>query len=69
MRDGRQETWTAVGGTASFHLSPPGVRSRQPNLYRVTIGIDGAEFVNAAGVRVRPSRQIRLVALAGGFAG
>jgi hypothetical protein len=41
----------------------------QPHLYRVTIRIDGAEFVNAAGVRIRQVQPITLSALAGSMFG
>ncbi len=65
----RRETWKAVAGTVTVLLSAPGVRAREPYRYRVTIQIDGAEFVSPTGIRVRPSRPIRFVAMAGGMVG
>ena len=61
----RQETWRAVGGTASIQLSEPGVRARNPQQYRATIQIDNAEFQGPTGATVKVSRPIRLTAIAG----
>jgi hypothetical protein len=60
-----EETWRAIGGTVTIELSAPGVRVRQPNLQRATIRINGAEFVNGSGVRVRQVQPITLTALVG----
>jgi hypothetical protein len=64
-----EEIWHATRGTVTIELSPPGVKARAPHLYRVTIRIVGAEFINSAGVRVQEGQPITLMALAGGFAG
>jgi hypothetical protein len=60
------ETWRATDGTVTIELSPPGVVARSPHLYRATIRIAGAEFVNATGGRVRQVRPITLSAIVGG---
>lgn len=60
------EIWRAVSGNITIELSPPGVRARSPYLYRATIRITGAEFVNSSGVRVRQTQPIALSALVGG---
>jgi hypothetical protein len=63
------EVWRAIGGRVTIELSEPGVRVARPGLYSATIRIEGAEFVNALGARVRQARPITLVALVGGFSG
>jgi hypothetical protein len=60
-------TWTAIRGTVTIDLSPPGVRARAPSEYRATIRIVGAEFVNVAGVRVNQVQPITLTAIVGGM--
>jgi hypothetical protein len=65
----QDETWRAARGSVTIELSRSGVRVNQPHLYRVTIRIDGAEFVNAAGVRIRQVQPITLSALAGSMFG
>jgi hypothetical protein len=65
----REEKWRATGGTVTIELSAPGVSPRQPNLYRATIRIVGAEFVNSSGVRVKQVRPIALTALVGSLSG
>jgi hypothetical protein len=66
IRDGRPEAaWTAVGGIVTIELSPPGVRARQPYLYRAAIRIVGAEFVGPTGARVRQTQPITLTAVVG----
>ena len=68
IHDGtRQETWRAVAGKVTFELSPPGIRARDPQKYRVMIQIDDAEFINASGKRIRSPQPIRLTAIAGPF--
>ena len=70
INDGsRKNTWRAVSGTVTFQLSPPGIRVHQPNLYRVSIQIDGVELVSPSGVRVRLSSPIRLTAIVGSGVG
>jgi hypothetical protein len=64
-----EETWRATRGTVTVELSAPGVRARAPFLYRATIRIVGAEFINGSGVRVQSVQPITLTALVGGFAG
>jgi hypothetical protein len=63
------ETWRATGGTVTIELSPLGVLARSPHLYRATIRVVGAEFVNATGGRVRQVRPITLTAFVGGYIG
>ena len=53
------EVWRAVAGTATVELAPA-FRVRQPESYRATIRLTGAEFVSATGARVRQSRPITL---------
>ncbi len=64
-----EETWRATRGSITIELSPPGIRASAPFLYRATIRLVGAEFVNSAGVRVQERQPITLTALVGGFAG
>ena len=66
---GLDETWRAVSGTITIELSPPGVRAREPQLYRATIRITGAEFLNGSGARVRQTQPIALSAIVGGCFG
>ena len=63
------ETWRAVAGTVTVQLSPPGVRAREPHLYRATIRIDNAEFLGSAGRRQRPPQPIVLSAVVGSMGG
>lgn len=62
---GPEEMWRATRGTVTIELSPPGVRAVTPLAYRATIHIAGAEFVSAAGVRVRQVQPITLTAIVG----
>jgi hypothetical protein len=64
-----EETWRATRGTVTIELSPPGIRARAPSLYRATIRIVGAEFVDASGVRVTQQQAITLTAIVGGMGG
>jgi hypothetical protein len=64
-----EETWRATRGTVTIELSPRGVRARSPFAYRATIRIVGAEFVNAAGVRVKQVQPITLSAIVGWMTG
>lgn len=66
---GPNETWRATRGAVTIELSPPGVRARAPFAYRATIRIVDAEFVSAAGVRVRQVRPITLTAIVGWISG
>jgi hypothetical protein len=63
------EAWRATRGTVAVELSAPGIRGREPNLYRATIRIVGAEFVNSSGVRVKQVRPITLTAIVGWLSG
>jgi hypothetical protein len=65
----QEETWRATRGAVTIELSPPGIRARAPFLYRATIRIVGAEFVNASGVRVTLQQAITLTAIVGGGVG
>jgi hypothetical protein len=65
----QEETWRAVGGTVTIELSPPGVRARAPYMYRATIRIVGAEFVNSSGARVKQVQPITLTAIVGWLSG
>ena len=60
-----QEAWKAIAGVVTIELSPPGVRARAPFLYRATIRIAGAEFVNTSGVRIRLMQPITVTAIVG----
>jgi hypothetical protein len=64
-----EETWRVTRGTVTVELSPPGVSARAPFLYRATIRIVGAEFVNGSGVRVKQRQPITLTAMVGSVAG
>jgi hypothetical protein len=64
-----EDTWHAVSGRLTIELSPRGVDVRRPSLYRATIRLDGAEFVNRSGRRVRQGAPIVLSALAGLYFG
>ena len=64
---GLDETWRAVAGTITIELSPPGVRARSPRLYRASIRLTNAEFVNGSGARVRQAQPITLSAIVGGW--
>jgi hypothetical protein len=68
-RGEQEETWRAIGGTVTIELTARGVSPRQPNLYRATIRIVGAEFVNSSGVRVKQVRPIALTAMVGSLSG
>jgi hypothetical protein len=59
------ETWRAIAGTMTIQLSPPGIRARSPSLYRATLTLTNAVFVNASGVTVRQTRPISLTAVVG----
>jgi hypothetical protein len=63
------ETWRAVSGRMTIELSPPGVRARSPHLYRATIRIDGAEFIDSSGRRHRHAAPIVLSAVVGSLMG
>jgi hypothetical protein len=53
------EVWRAIAGTASVELVPI-FRVREPETYRATIRLTGAEFVGPTGARVRQSQAITL---------
>ena len=53
------EVWRAIAGTATIELLPV-FRVREPETYRATIRLIGAEFVSATGARVRQSQPITL---------
>jgi len=57
---GPEEIWRATRGTVTIELSPPGVHANVPSAYRATIRIVRAEFISAAGVRVRQTQPITL---------
>ena len=60
-----KETWRAVAGRVTIELSQPGIRARNPRLYRATIRIDDAEFIDASGRRHRQASPIVLSAVVG----
>jgi hypothetical protein len=51
------ERWRGVAGTLTIELTSV-FRVREPETYRATIRLTGAEFVSATGARVRPSQPI-----------
>jgi hypothetical protein len=63
------ETWRAVAGRVTIELSPPGIRARSPSLYRATIRLDGAEFLDSSGRRHRQTTPIVLSAVVGSMGG
>jgi len=54
------EPWRATKGTLTMSVSPGDGQPRSRKVYRATIRIDGAEFVNNDGVRVVQSQPIVL---------
>jgi hypothetical protein len=58
-----REAWTAIGGRVTIQLSSSRVRIREPFTYRASVRIDGAEFVNAEGSRVRQTQPIVVTAI------
>jgi hypothetical protein len=65
----QEETWRATGGTVTIELTARGVSPREPSLYRATIRIVGAEFINSSGVRVKQVQPIALTAMVGWLTG
>lgn len=61
------ETWTAIAGTVTIELSPRGVRTLQPDLYRATVRIADAELISATGIRMRRTPAVALAAVVGSF--
>jgi hypothetical protein len=61
----RVELWRAVAGRVTIELSPPGVRSQHPSMYRATVRIEAAEFLDSSGRRHRQSAPIVLSAVVG----
>ena len=61
--------WRAVAGSITIELSPRGIRARAPNLYRATVHIVNAQFVNESGGRVRQTQPITLTAMVGRVGG
>jgi hypothetical protein len=59
------EVWQAIAGTATIELSPV-FRIREPETYRATIRLTGAEFVSPTGARVRQSQPITLTTVVRG---
>jgi hypothetical protein len=59
------EEWRAVTGTIGVELSPV-FRVREPETYRATIRLTGAEFISATGARARQSRPIVLTTVVRG---
>ena len=53
------ETWRASAGILTIELSPV-FRVREPDTYRATIRLTGAEFVGPTGTRVRQPQPITL---------
>ena len=64
-----EETWRMTRGTVAIVLSEPGVVPQAPFMYRATITIVGAEFVNSSGVRMTQAHPITLIAIVGWMAG
>ena len=64
-----EEIWRAVGGRVTIDLVPVAARVHTPASDRVTIRIDGAVFVNSAGVRVTVTRPLVLTTTLGGWGG
>ena len=59
------EVWRAVAGTVTIELSKPGIRAKEPALYRATIRIEGAELIDSSGRRHRQTTPIVLSAIVG----
>ncbi len=58
------EPWRATKGTLTMFVPPGDGQPRSRKVYRATIRIDGAEFVNNDGVRVVQSQPIVLAVVA-----
>ena len=56
-------------GIVTVVLTPPGVVAYAPWMYRATIQVVGAEFVNSSGARVTLAHPITLTAIVGGVSG
>jgi hypothetical protein len=66
----KSEEWRAVAGTITLDASAPGISTSYPSwMYRTTITLTGAEFVNSSGERVRQVAPITLQAFVGGVVG
>jgi hypothetical protein len=66
----QSEEWRAVAGTVTVEISPPGIRASYPSwMYRATVTITGAEFVDRSGARVRQRGPITLKAFVGSAIG
>lgn len=65
VREAPPERWRAISGTVTIELSTPGVNKRAPFMYRATVRITGAEFVNATGGRTRQTVPLTLTAVVG----
>jgi hypothetical protein len=57
--------WRVTRGTITIELSAPGIRGREPLACRVTIRIDGSEFIGGAGARAQQTQPIVLTAIVG----
>jgi hypothetical protein len=56
------ETWHAVGGAITIVVSPPGLRSRSPELQLATVTLSNVVFRNAAGATLSVQGPVTLVA-------
>jgi hypothetical protein len=57
------EIWHAVSGEITIDLSPPGVRSRMPDLRRGTVTLTNVVLKNSAGKTLNVGRPVMLSAL------
>jgi hypothetical protein len=63
------ELWRAISGTITIALSPEGVRARDPGQRRATVTMSNVVLRNAAGVTMRFTGAVTLMAVVGSFFG
>jgi len=63
------ETWEAVAGAVTIDVSPPGGRSRMPNLRRATVTLTNIVLKNTAGKTLSVAGPVRLSAFVGSVGG
>lgn len=64
-----QEIWRVTRDPITIQLSAPGIDRRSSRSYVPTIRIEGAEFMNDSGGRVRMPQPMVVTALVGWLAG
>jgi hypothetical protein len=62
-----EEVWRLTGGRITIELSAPGIRRREPHLYRATIQIVDGEFTSGSGKKARQAGPLNVTAIVGSF--